>query len=449
MSLINGQKIKNYFLKNFNLQFWLPDSLTIKYEADLTPDPMGISILQSHGDFFSKENPLNIPSLVFKEWNGRNIPLLFISDNSKNIINRQDSGIIINYDILGSAFYFLSGWQEFTAANSQQTPPRFSYVDSLQHHLKEPHVPWVNYYFDIFKTALELHVEVKEIKRKHKQPLLALTHDIDLLFSGWKEESYCHFRKGEIVRGTNTLRTRFQNRANDPWFNLKEIAEFTSTLGFQSSYFILSTQEKFGEVNHADYSLSDSLVQDSLEQIEKKGAEIGLHAATNSYNNHHQLTKELNTLNNNVTGVRFHYLAYDIKSTPGVLQESGITYDTTLGFAETTGFRNAITHPFYLFDITNNTCTDVVEIPLVLMDRTLQHPTYLNMSPNQAFSFTEPLLEEIHKFKGAVAILWHNSFFSPCKFKPWTIFFKELIKQLTYDTRVTRADEICRIYLMK
>ena len=449
MSQINSQTIKNYFLKNFRLQFWLSDSININYKEEHQAEHKGLSVLNTHGNFFSEQIPLDTQDLIFKEWNGRKIPFLFSNHNDENIIDRFHSGIIINYDILGSAFYFLSGWQEYTATRTRQMPLRFAYNKSVQYHLNEPHIPWVNYYFDIFKTAIELYADIKRVKRKHKRTLFALTHDVDLLFSGWKEESYCHFRKGEFKKGANILRSRFKSRKYDPWFNLNEIVDFTGTLGFQSSYFMMASQGKNHGVKHADYSLNNNIVRKSLNYIKKKGGEIALHAATSSCNNINQLTKELNSINSGTTGIRFHYLAYDVQSTPAVLQKSGVTYDTTLGFAETIGFRNAITHPFYLFDITKNSSTDVIEIPLIIMDRTLQHSKYLNLSPSKTFDTIQPLLEEVRKFSGAVSILWHNSFLSPCKFKPWSLFFKNLIKQLTQHSNVTRADEISRIYLMK
>ena len=72
-----------------------------------------------------------------------------------------------------------------------------------------------------------------------------------------------------------------------------------------------------------------------------------------------------------ITKSRQHFLRYDIKQTPYIIEQSGIEEDYTLGFAEQYGFRNGIAHYFYLYNFKENRAFNFLSIPLVFMDVSL------------------------------------------------------------------------------
>jgi len=76
-------------------------------------------------------------------------------------------------------------------------------------------------------------------------------------------------------------------------------------------------------------------------------------------------------LGKKIVGYRNHYLKFKVPETWGLPKEAGFKYDTTLGYADCVGFRNGMCHPFKPFDLNINSYINILEIPLIIMDRTL------------------------------------------------------------------------------
>jgi len=128
-----------------------------------------------------------------------------------------------------------------------------------------------------------------------------------------------------------------------------------------------------------------------------------------------------------IDGNRFHFLMFDPIKTPSILESSGIKYDSTLGFAESIGFRRGTCFPFYLYDFQNQSISNVLEIPLMVMDASLSGQKYMNLNPTSAFSAIKPIIDEVHKFEGVFTILWHNTFFSKYKYTGWSAVLEETL----------------------
>ena len=102
--------------------------------------------------------PLSDQSLQVEEvFSIEEVPVLFPCSGSEVWYSVTDNGIRFNHDILKSAFYLLSGTQEYL----DHTPDihgRFPWRESIQHRLGFTEKPLVNYYFDIILDALETYV---------------------------------------------------------------------------------------------------------------------------------------------------------------------------------------------------------------------------------------------------------------------------------------------------
>ena len=101
-----------------------------------------------------------------------------------------------------------------------------------------------------------------------------------------------------------------------------------------------------------------------------------------------------------VRGNRFHYLRFEPQQTPDLLDQAQIAYDSTLGFSEHFGFRHGTCFPFYLFNFKTNKAYPFLEIPLQVMDATLHHPNYLQLTAGEILPAIAPMLAEIKKFGG-------------------------------------------------
>ncbi len=387
----------------------------------------GVHISDAGRTFFGKDQKIEPASITWKSWEETELPILFDQSSNSPIIQRQDNRILISCDLLASSFYFLSGWHEYQQVQQKEFD-RYCYHESLVYDLDIAHIPVVNYYFDILKRALEKFNEEKFNPGRSSlgSSALALTHDVDSLYSGWLEDGYAALKQGKIGSGIKIGIDRLMGK--DTRFNLEEIAKYERQWNIRASYYFIARKGTFNRLKHADYRLNEKKVQQQIDFLKEGGHEIGIHGSKGGHIDLQTFQEELKQFNSPVTGGRYHYLNFDIRHTPSLLDNAGLSYDTTLGFAEMIGFRNGITHPFYLFDLNMMQPTNVLEIPMVVMDATLRQQDYMGLDSSVAFSYVQPLLQEISKFNGAVSILWHNGYFTDFKFAGWRDVLTQIIQ---------------------
>src|SRR5437016_6123821 len=106
-------------------------------------------------------------------------------------------------------------------------------------------------------------------------------------------------------------------------------------------------------------------------------------------------------------GVRMHWLYFDSHA-PVALEKAGFTYDSTLGYNETIGYRSGTTQVFKHLNTDN-----LMELPLHIMDTALFYPSYMNLSENQAAAAMLPLIENAVRFGGVLAVNWHDRSLGP------------------------------------
>ncbi len=180
-----------------------------------------------------------------------------------------------------------------------------------------------------------------------------------------------------------------------------EQSEFTSTL------FVVPRQEHRRD---PDYTLGEIAPQ--LLEACRKGFAIDLHGSYTSVGDAGTLAREAQALEN-VTGKRplgsrQHWLRFDCHAKLFQAVESAeLLFDSTLGFADTVGFRNGASFAFPPYDFIEERPCRFLEIPLALMDVSLEAASRdLNINPQQ---IAEEVLRESRKWSwGGVSVLWHN-----------------------------------------
>ena len=142
---------------------------------------------------------------------------------------------------------------------------------------------------------------------------------------------------------------------------------------------------------------------------------MGLHAGYRSYNDLRTMGQEKirfdQVVNNRKYGCRQHFLRWRTPETWRIQERLGLLYDTTVSFADREGFRCGICLPFRPYDVLEDRVLDVWELPLTVMDGTLQNPNYRGLTPEQAFDEVVKHVETVKKSKGVFVLLWHNSSF--------------------------------------
>ena len=399
------------------------EDLSINYGID---NKSRIQIRKGNIEYFSKREDLDLTNIIWKEWNNTSIPFLFDSKDD-DIFQYDNDQIIINFDIIASSFYFLSNWQEFTNKDRDNIG-RFLYSESIQNKLNIIEIPVVNYYFDILKNAIEkaYNVSLKvELWNKHEFATF-VSHDIDNCQSAWLQGAKSELLNFKFISAAELIFSKIFKE--DKWFNFNEILELEKGLGINSTFFFLCRKGRnFGYYN-ADYNIKNKKFKKVFANIIENGSEIGIHGSFGTHDNLNNFKTDLIKLPSNINGNRFHFLKFDIEKTPQILNDCNIKYDSSLAFAEHFGFRNSFCYPFYLYDIINDKPTHILEIPLILMDGTLQNKRYLKVSKDDVLLRVNGIINEVKKFNGVFSILWHNTHFSEYKYKGWKKIYIELIE---------------------
>lgn len=371
-------------------------------------------VAEAANGFFEQQQPY--PAAPgYREWLGRQIPFFFDPHPEKPLLELLPEGrAVIHADILSAAFYLLSGWQEYYCAERDQHG-RFPYAASVQKQYDFVTVPVVNYYFDVLKTAIE-HVTGRPLPPRRwaaDAPFAAcITHDVDNLYSAWKAPAKAAWHRRDWPGFGRQLWRRFTRK--DAWDNLEEVQQAVATYGARSTFFFLTEHRKAADgTPNADYAIRQ--LSSRLQRLYETGAEIQLHGSIGTSTNARRAMHETAELavDRAFPGIRFHYLSWEPRTTPTLLDDVVFEYDSTLGFAEHYGFRNSFCMPFHPFNFQSGEATRFLEIPLNVMDATLHHPRYLQLAPEAVLPALLPMLREIEQFGGVCTVLWHNQNFDP------------------------------------
>jgi len=259
-----------------------------------------------------------------------------------------------------------------------------------------------------------------QLLHKRKGQLIP-THDIDHLMrfqNRWQAYKSIFGRdllinqKLRVVKESlREYREWKQDSCQDPYITaIADLLELEKEL--PSIFFFQSmTKEDAG----MDYDIRQKEAAVALKMVIDAGKTVGIHGSYPSYDKPDRLGQEtwrLRELSGEpVTHGRQHYLRFEAgagEHVPSltVWQESGITDDYTLGFAEHVGFRCGTCHPYLLYDLTHDKPTDIIEHPLILMDGTLFD--YMRLSQLDCQKTIQELYQRCMAVEGDFVILWHN-----------------------------------------
>jgi hypothetical protein len=118
-----------------------------------------------------------------------------------------------------------------------------------------------------------------------------------------------------------------------------------------------------------------------------------------------------------------HWLYNDEKS-PAVLEAAEVSYDSTVGYNQTVGFRSGTSQVFKPLHAKR-----LLELPLHVMDTALFYPDYLGLSDKEAWTWVGPLLENAAQRGGVFTVNWHDRSIAPERL--WGDFYVRLLAELT------------------
>ncbi len=319
-------------------------------------------------------------------------------------------------DSFATAFYFLNCLWERTNDFKVDKWGRSSFSSSIWSSFgyEKPFLQ-VNNMFDVILNELN-------IKRPQKKANVFISHDIDAVYSAWKEDG-----KSALIQLKPLAFTKIIFRhvfAQPTWFNFKEIVQLERKYNASSTFFWLVNQDVFpGIGKNADYDIHSSKMRYELENLKNEGATIGIHKSISASS----LSEEVESFPVRIDSNRYHYLKYRFEDLITEVNESTVKLDASLGYADMYGYRNGYSLPFSPFDFKRNKKANFIEVPLVLMDGTFSR--YLNCTGEEAKNRIQTFIEE-NSENAVVSILWHNSHFTNYKYKDYPEVFENTLNYL-------------------
>jgi hypothetical protein len=206
----------------------------------------------------------------------------------------------------------------------------------------------------------------------------------------------------------------FAGIVKDFWNQVDHYLELEGNL--PSTFFIIPTKGDPGVDSHgrmrarraSRYALTD--IVDDLKKLLSANCEIAVHGidawrdSAKGRDERKQVQKITGTVE---AGVRMHWLYFDSRA-PATLEKAGFSYDSTVGYNETIGYRAGTTQVFKHADLDH-----LLELPLHIMDTALFYPSYMNLPNDQARTAMLPLIENVTRFGGVLTINWHDRSLGP------------------------------------
>lgn len=217
--------------------------------------------------------------------------------------------------------------------------------------------------------------------------------------------------------------------AKDFWAGFDRYLEMEE--GHGATFFVIPRRDYAGRLPNGlapakracNYDIDQLLPQ--LKKIISTGREVGVHGL-DAWIDVDEGTKERESVAQSIgateVGVRIHWLFFN-QNSPVVLDRAGFSYDTTVGYNETIGYR-AGTAQVYC----PPGAVRLLELPLHVMDTALFYPRYLNLSEKKAEGLIRNFLNNAERIGGTLTINWHDRSIAPERL--WDNFYWRLLGEL-------------------
>jgi hypothetical protein len=347
------------------------------------------------------------------------LPVLFRSGRKQELyVKRQNNVLTTNADFIASAFFMLTRYEEIVVEQTDEYG-RFPFKESLAYKEGFFHRPIVNEYAELFwDWIVEL---VPQAIRENKAYQMRLTHDVDqvkkygLIQKEIRISASLAIKHRQPLKAINHLTGMMKTRmrcCKDPYDSYDELMDISEEIGGTGCFYFMA--EEAGSFDKR-YEVASPDVVNIIENILKRGHDIGLHPGIGSYRCfeklHRQKEKLDKVLGYSDYGGRQHYLQWKAPETWRLYEQVGLTHDSSVGYAEMPGFRCGICVPFYVFDALAGKQLNLREIPLITMDTSLFSPKYTNADDSKVRdNLLRSIKENIKKVSGEYCLLCHNTY---------------------------------------
>jgi hypothetical protein len=185
------------------------------------------------------------------------------------------------------------------------------------------------------------------------------------------------------------------------------------------------------------YDIHGAKLSEVIRRLRADGVEHGVHPGYDTFQNPDLLEREVSVLRQilgeTAPGGRQHYLRWS-PATWSHWEGCGLSYDSSVGYSETVGFRSGTCHPYrpWLFD--QNREANLLEIPLIAMDVSLTEG--MGLRDLECLPPVFNCIERCQMVGGVFTLLWHNN----SLLEPWYgSVYPMILQKLTGSTHFVTA----------
>jgi hypothetical protein len=330
---------------------------------------------------------------------------------------------VCGIDVFGSIFLLLTRYEEIArpVRDDHDRYPGYASLAAVEGFHRRP---LADDYADVLWRAIR--GLWPGLERRRFAFDLQLTHDVDQPWAAlglplrgvWRSLLGDLFRRHDPILAA--LRTRALVAArggrvrHDPFDTFDLLMEVSESRGLRSTFYFQAAgrDRSFAPT----YDVADPSIRRLMQRIRARGHEVGLHGSYGSYRSTDLLGRELAALKDacraagieqDTWGIRQHYLRFENPWTWRAQEAAGLAYDSTLGYADTIGFRPGTCREFPVFDLLARRALNLRERPLMIMDVTMFG--YLGLGRAEAIEQATALVRACRDRGGKGVVCYHNS----------------------------------------
>ncbi|WP_454735619.1 polysaccharide deacetylase family protein [Cupriavidus necator] len=340
------------------------------------------------------------------------------------LIEATPTGYRIHYDVLGLSYWMLSR-QEEVGRTDLDNFNRFPASASHAHKHGYLERPVVDEWLHILGQVIGR--QWPGLQFRQLRASMRVSHDVDV------PSRYGFGSAARMVRrmaGDILIRRDVRSVLQAPAIRIKTRTALHPTDRVNTFDWIMDVSERHGLVSafyficgrtdpskDADYEPEHPAIRGLMQRIHARGHEIGLHPSFNTYQAPAAVQAEANRLRRiceqekieqAVWGGRMHYLRWEHPTTMLGWEQAGMTYDSTLSYADHAGFRCGTCFEYPAFDPVAGKALNLRIRPLIAMEGTVMG--YMGLGTGEAAwkKFRE-LKDTCTAVNGCFTMLWHNS----------------------------------------
>lgn len=188
---------------------------------------------------------------------------------------------------------------------------------------------------------------------------------------------------------------------------LREIVRITKEKKLSSAVYWMASAPSSQD---SGYDPRHRKVRALITWLSEQGVECGVQPGYSTFRSVERLRREVNTLRevlgDEPLGGRQHYLRW-CPETWIHWETCGLAYDSTLCHADHVGFRTGTCIPYRPWLLALNREADLLEVPLLIMDRTLLG--YMCLSEQQSIAAIRECVDHCRAVGGVFTAVWHNN----------------------------------------